>query len=190
MNKKYEIYALLLVIYSAVHLMVVFAHDNPIYIRINSLFFFISVLCFLFTWYKNSNNVIKIDLKIRDLEIKVRSLNQCIDEKDAFYNSLINKTNQAAIQIANNRGALAKKTRAMEMRTLTVRNKVEDQKVVPVYVETSRMLADIGTKALDPARFQNLRDAMTGYSAWQAMKEGNLKDFALMMIRMKRNKWM
>ncbi len=101
MNKKYEIYALLLVIYSAVHLMVVFAHDNPIYIRINSLFFFISVLCFLFTWYKNSNNVIKIDLKIRDLEIKVRSLNQCIDEKDAFYNSLINKTNQAAIQIAS-----------------------------------------------------------------------------------------
>jgi len=102
--------------------------------------------------------------------------------------TIIYQDNQAAIQIANNRGALAKKTRAMEMRTLTVRNKVEDQKVVPVYVETSRMLADIGTKALDPARFQNLRDAMTGYSAWQAMKEGNLKDFALMMIRMKRNK--
>jgi hypothetical protein len=103
--------------------------------------------------------------------------------------TIIYQDNQAAIQIANNRGALAKKTRAMEMRTLTVRNKVEDQKVVPVYVETSRMLADIGTKALDPARFQNLRDAMTGYSAWQAMKEGNLKDFALMMIRMKRNRW-
>ena len=103
--------------------------------------------------------------------------------------TIIYQDNQAAIQIANNRGALAKKTRAMEMRTLTVRNKIEDQKVVPVYVETSRMLADIGTKALDPARFQNLRDAMTGYSAWQAMKEGNLKDFALMMIRMKRNRW-
>ena len=56
--------------------------------------------------------------------------------------------NQAAIQIANNRGQLAKKTRAMDMRTLTtVRNKVEDMKVVPVYCETSRMLADIGTKA-------------------------------------------
>ena len=47
--------------------------------------------------------------------------------------TVIYQDNQAAIQIANNRGALAKKTRAMEMRTLTVRNKIEDMKVVPVY---------------------------------------------------------
>ncbi len=53
------------------------------------------------------------------------------------------------------------------MKTLSVRNKVEDMKVVPVYVETSRMLADIGTKALDPARFELLRDAMTGYGLWE-----------------------
>ena len=52
--------------------------------------------------------------------------------------------NQAAIQISNNRGALAKKTRAMDMRTLAVRNKVEDLKVIPIYCETSKMLADIG----------------------------------------------
>jgi hypothetical protein len=80
--------------------------------------------------------------------------------------TVIYQDNQAAIQIANNRGALAKKTRAMEMRTLTVRNKVEDMKVVPDYCDTARMLADIGTKALEPTRFEVLRDAMTGYGAW------------------------
>jgi hypothetical protein len=101
----------------------------------------------------------------------------------------IYQDNQAAIQIANNRGSLAKKTRAMEMRTLTVRNKVEDQKVVPVYIETLRMLADIGTKALEPSRFETLRDAMTGYGAWTAMKQGKLREFATLMIQMKRNRW-
>ena len=102
----------------------------------------------------------------------------------------IYQDNQAAIQIANNRGSLAKKTRAMDMRTLTVRNKVEDQKVVPVYIETSRMLADIGTKALEPSRFETLRDVMTGYGAWAAMKQGKLGEFASLMIQMKRNRWM
>jgi hypothetical protein len=101
--------------------------------------------------------------------------------------TIIYQDNQAAIQIANNRGALAKKTRAMEMRTLTVRNKVEDMKVIPIYCETARMLADIGTKALDPAQFEVLRDAMTGYGAWEALKQGKLKKFAVLMIKMVRN---
>ena len=72
--------------------------------------------------------------------------------------------NQAAIQIAMNRGSLSKKTRATEIRTLTLRNKVEDLKVVPIYLETSKMVADIGTKALDPKQFINLRDQACGYS--------------------------
>ena len=96
--------------------------------------------------------------------------------------TIIYQDNQAAIQIANNRGALAKKTRAMEMKTLSVRNKVEDMKVVPVYMETSRMIADIGTKALDPARFELLRDAMTGYGLWETLKQGKLGDFVALMI--------
>lgn len=101
----------------------------------------------------------------------------------------IYQDNQAAIQIANNRGQLAKKTRAMDMRTLTVRNKVEDMKVVPVYCETARMLADIGTKALEPAQFELLRDAMTGYGLWEAMKQGRLKDFVFLMVKvLKTNK--
>ena len=96
--------------------------------------------------------------------------------------------NQAAIQISNNRGALKKKTRAMDMRTLAVRNKVEDMKVVPVYCETARMLADIGTKALEPAQFELLRDAMTGYDLREAMKQGRLKDFVFLMVKVLKNK--
>ena len=92
--------------------------------------------------------------------------------------------NQAAIHISNNRGALAKKTRAMDMRTLAVRNKVEDLKVIPIYCETSKMLADIGTKALDPNRFEILRDVMTGYGVFDAMQSGNWNVFSSLIVRM------
>ena len=56
--------------------------------------------------------------------------------------TIIWQDNQAAIQIARNRGSLAKKTRAMELRVMTVRNKVEDMKAVPIYLRTSEMVAD------------------------------------------------
>ncbi len=75
--------------------------------------------------------------------------------------------NQAAIQIAMNRGALAKKSRAMDLKVLTLRNKVEDMKCVPIYLKTSEMLADIGIKALDPKLFCYLRDKLCGY--WRGM---------------------
>ncbi len=66
-----------------------------------------------------------------------------------------------------NRGSLSKKTRAMEVRTLTLRNKVEDMKVVPIWIETDKMLADLGTKALDPKHFVPLRDRICGYvNSW------------------------
>ena len=58
-------------------------------------------------------------------------------------------------------------------------------KVVPVYVETSKMLADIGTKALDPARFELLRDALTGYGLWESFKQGKLEEFVTLMISVK-----
>ena len=78
------------------------------------------------------------------------------------------------------------------MRTLTVRNKIEDLKVIHVYCETLQMLADIGTKALEPTRFEILRDTMTGYSLWKAMKEGRLEEFTSMMVKLKEkieNEW-
>jgi hypothetical protein len=92
--------------------------------------------------------------------------------------------NQAAIHIANNRGALAKKTRAMDMRTLAVRNKVENMKVVPVYCETAKMLADIGTKALEPIRFEILRDAMTGYGVLNAREHGIWDEYSVLLFRL------
>ena len=77
--------------------------------------------------------------------------------------TIIWQDNQAAIQIAMNRGSLAKKTRAMELRVMTVRNKVEDMKVVHIYLRTSEMVADIGTKALEPKLFAYLRAKLCGY---------------------------
>ena len=59
--------------------------------------------------------------------------------------TVIFQDNQAAIQIAMNRGSLSKKTRAMEVRVFSVRNKIEDMKVEPIYLKTEDMLADIGT---------------------------------------------
>jgi len=76
----------------------------------------------------------------------------------------IYQDNQPAIQIAMNRGALAKKTRSMSIRTLSVRNKIEDGKMYPEYIPTADMIADIGTKALDVPRFERLRDMLTGYA--------------------------
>ncbi len=77
--------------------------------------------------------------------------------------TIIWQDNQAAIQIAMNRGALAKKSRAMDLKVLTLRNKVEDMKCVPIYLQTSEMRADIGTKALDPKLFCYLKDKLCGY---------------------------
>jgi hypothetical protein len=48
--------------------------------------------------------------------------------------TVLYQDNQTAIQIAMNRGSLSKKTRATEIRTLTIRNKIEDFKIVPIYI--------------------------------------------------------
>jgi hypothetical protein len=75
--------------------------------------------------------------------------------------------NQAAIQIAMNRGSLSRKTRGTDLRVLTLRNKVEDLKVVPIYLNTKEMLVDLGTKALDPKPFCGLRNELCGYAEEQ-----------------------
>ena len=48
------------------------------------------------------------------------------------------------------------------MRTLSVRNKIEDGKLIPEYISTDQMIADIGTKSLDVAKFVLFRDILTG----------------------------
>ena len=87
------------------------------------------------------------------------------------------KDNKSAIQIAMNRGSLSKKSRAMGIKVLTIRNKIEDMKVVPIYVETGRMVADIGTKALDPKQFELLKDMLCGYAVVGMLKEGKTKEY-------------
>ena len=93
----------------------------------------------------------------------MRNLNDEIGLKQSGP-TVIYQDNQTAIQIAMNRGSLSRKTRATETRTLSVRNKVEDLKVVPIYVKTTEMIADIGTKALEPKLFTNLRNLVCGYA--------------------------
>ena len=81
--------------------------------------------------------------------------------------------NKAAIQVAMNRGSLSRKTRGTDLKVLTLRNKVEDLKVVPIYLNTLDMLADIGTKALDPKPFCRLRDMLCGYAERISAKDAN-----------------
>ena len=76
----------------------------------------------------------------------------------------IYQDNEAAIQISLNRGALSKQSKHMDRKILTARNKIEDCETMPVYIETTRMLADIGTKALSDKQFSYLRDHLTGYA--------------------------
>jgi hypothetical protein len=78
--------------------------------------------------------------------------------------TIIYQDNEAAIQIAMNRGALSKQSRHIDRRVLSARNKIEDGAVLPKYCVTARMLADIGTKALPDAQFAYLRDLINGYT--------------------------
>jgi len=97
--------------------------------------------------------------------------------------TIVYQDNQPAIHISMNRGALSKKTRAMDMRVLTVRNKIEDGKVIPIYLKTSLMVADIGTKALDRSTFEFLRDLLCGYAGRNSVKEAST------MMLMFNKKW-
>ena len=86
--------------------------------------------------------------------------------------------NKAAIQVAMNRGSLSRKTRGTDLKVLTLRTKVEDLKVVPIYFNTLDMLADIGTKALDPKTFCRLRDMLCGYAERISANDANARSRA------------
>ncbi len=78
--------------------------------------------------------------------------------------TVIFQDNLPAIQIAMNRGEVGKKRRAKSLRTLSVRNKIEDGEIIPEYKTADWMVADIDTKPLDVKRFEMLRDMLTGYA--------------------------
>jgi hypothetical protein len=48
------------------------------------------------------------------------------------------------------------------------------------------MLADIGTKALEPHRFEILRDIMTGYALVEAKMRGSWNAVSSLMIKLAR----
>jgi hypothetical protein len=76
----------------------------------------------------------------------------------------IYQDNEASIQVMVNRGSLSKQSRHIDRKILTSRNKIEDGEVMPKYIRTEDMLADIGTKALPDKQFIYLRDQLNGYA--------------------------
>jgi hypothetical protein len=82
--------------------------------------------------------------------------------------TVIYQDNEAAIMIAMNRGSLSGQSRHIDRKVLTCRNKIEDGKIIPKYLETAKMIADIGTKAFSDKQFAYLRDMLTGYSLVKA----------------------
>ena len=69
-----------------------------------------------------------------------------------------------AITVAENKGALHKASRALEIRIYALRNRIEDQDVMLKWTDTLSMAADLGTKILPTRRFKILRDLVTGYA--------------------------
>jgi len=78
--------------------------------------------------------------------------------------TVVYQDNEAAIQIAKNRGSLSNRSRHIDLKVLQSRNKIEDGAVMPVPISTTLMLADIGTKSLPDSQFCFLRDQMNGYA--------------------------
>jgi hypothetical protein len=72
--------------------------------------------------------------------------------------------NKPAIQIMENKGALGKRSKAMDIQIYALRDRIVDQEVQLVYCPTEEMVADIGTKALGKTKFTYFRDLVTGYA--------------------------
>ena len=84
------------------------------------------------------------------------------------YPTTIYCDNQSAIKVANNRGSLGKSSRALDLKTLSLRQRIEDHQVSSEYVGTDHMLADMNTKALAEDKFVRFRDVSNGYALVKA----------------------
>jgi hypothetical protein len=76
--------------------------------------------------------------------------------------------NESAIKIVNNRGSLGIASRALDLRALSCRNRVEDHEVETECERANLMMADVGTKALPESPFVMFRDAMNGHALVRA----------------------
>ena len=82
--------------------------------------------------------------------------------------TVVYEDNESTIKIANNRGSLGVSSRAMDLQTLTVRNRIEDHVIQTKARETDRQVADMGTKSLPEGQFVLYRDVMNGYALVKA----------------------
>ena len=78
--------------------------------------------------------------------------------------TLLYQDNNPAITVAENKGALHKASRALDIRVYALRNRIEDQAVMLKWIDSLSMLADLGTKILPTRTFKFLRDLVTGYA--------------------------
>ena len=96
--------------------------------------------------------------KVEGFRNLMQEAGECQEEPTRIY-----QDNQATIQIAMNRGSLSSRSKHIDLKVLSSRQKIEDRKIVPVYKWTGRLAADIGTKALPESQFCLLRDINNGY---------------------------
>ena len=82
--------------------------------------------------------------------------------------TVVYEDNESTIRIANNRGSLGVSSRAMDLQTLTVRNRIEDHIIQTKARKTDRQVADMGTKSLPEGQFVLYRDVMNGYALVKA----------------------
>jgi hypothetical protein len=101
-----------------------------------------------------------------NLSTDMRGLRNLVGELGMYQDepSLCYQDNESAIKIANNRGSLGPTSRAMDLRTLSTRNRIEDHEIKTKYRRTDKMIADMGTKALPENPFVLFRDVMNGYA--------------------------
>ena len=82
--------------------------------------------------------------------------------------TLIYQDCSPAVQVAEDRGSLAKRTKAIDIRVFSIRNRTEDEEVQLKLISTLKMVADVGTKALDRKQFEFCRDVLNGYALAKA----------------------
>ena len=68
------------------------------------------------------------------------------------------------MQVAENRGSLAKRSKAIDIRVFSIRNRIEDDEVQLKLISTLKMIADCGTKALERSQCEVCRDVLNGYA--------------------------
>ena len=72
-----------------------------------------------------------------------------------------------------NKGSIAKKSKAMATQIFALRGRMIDHEVELKYLSTVKMAADIGTKSLGKVKFQLFRDIITGYALVRASKRNH-----------------